>query len=474
MALLDTIRGAGRWLARAVRGPARAAPAPALAAALAAGDARRANGWRTLSMTRPAALPRKAPSGTEARELPFDQWVDHPGFACTPQRVVAIFRLAEAGWLQQQCDLFDDLIEVDCHLRNLFEQRAQAVAGKDWVVQAGGPDAIDAEAANVLGDALSRLAMTEAIEHLLAFNRYGFAAVEIDWGVLVVNGRTWVVPVHLACVPARRFRLAQKTEELRLLTMSNTTEGVPLTPGKWVIVRRAVNSLARSALMRTAAWPALYKRFGTRDWVVYAEKFGIPLPIVAYSERQDEHSKEVAEEIAENIGNDGAAVVPKDAVEVEIVDAGRSGDSSGTHGGLIAFCNREMSKCVNGSTLSNDAGESGSGGSYGLGEVHDSVRWEAVQYDARRVMEALKTQLAVPFAVFNDLDVTRPAKVHLQVMRDLDPKVRSELADTAVNKLRMRISRSQVMHELGFQEPLNDEDAIEPAPEPAVSAGGGE
>lgn len=342
MAISDRLRGAGRWLARAFRGPARAAAAPALAAAIVAGDARPAHGYRMLSMTRPSALPRKAPTGTEAREIPFDQWADHPGFGCTPQRVVTIFRLAEAGWLQQQCDLFDDLIEVDCHLRNLFEQRAQAVAGTDWVVQAGGPDAIDAQAAKVLGDALSRLPITEALEHLLSFNRYGFAAMEIDWDVREVDGRPWVVPVHFACVPARRFRLAPKTEELRLLTASNSTDGVPLTPGKWIVVKRAVNSLPRSALMRTAAWPALYKRFGTRDWVVYAEKFGIPLPLVKYNERNDDEAKTVAEEIADNIGNDGAAVVPE-GIEVEIVEAGRNGDSSGTHGGLIGFCNREMS-----------------------------------------------------------------------------------------------------------------------------------
>jgi phage gp29-like protein len=53
----------------------------------------------------------------------------------------------------------------------------------------------------------------------------------------------------------------------------------------------------------------------------------------------------------------------------------------------ISHCNAEMSKLVNGSTLTNDSTGSG-GASYALGSVHDGVRLEAVQYDAETTSAA--------------------------------------------------------------------------------------
>ena len=107
--------------------------------------------------------------------------------------------------------------------------------------------------------------------------------------------------------------------------------------------------------MRTATWFALFKRYGTRDWVVFAEKFGTPLVWAEYDETQDEEAKVVAEEIVANIGDDGQAVVSK-VIGVHIDSTAREGKADGIHGNLIAYCNREMSKLVNGSTLANDNG----------------------------------------------------------------------------------------------------------------------
>src|SRR5215216_3969869 len=109
-----------------------------------------------LSLARPGALPQQAPRGRAAREIALDRWVDHPGHGITPQRVLAIYALAEAGYPRQQVDLFDDLVEHDGHLRNLLEQRVQAVAGKPWVIQAAGNGRDDELAARILATTLRR------------------------------------------------------------------------------------------------------------------------------------------------------------------------------------------------------------------------------------------------------------------------------------------------------------------------------
>lgn len=417
-----------------------------------------------LAFGRPRPLPLLAPMGNVARDLEaIDARSDHPGYGLTAARIVQIFIEAEHGRPRRQCELFDDLIENDGHLRNLFDQRSQAVAGKPWSVQPEGPSAESALASEVLSSALGRQDMIRVFEHLLTFNRYGFAAAEIDWGVQNFKGRDWVVPSYLVSVPARRFVIsngplmgqgAGEVDELRLVNDLTALGGEALAPGKWLQVRRNGTRVSRAGLMRTASWYAMAKRFGFRDWVVLSEKFGLPLLLAKYKEGASDEAVETAKEIIRNLGSDGGAAV-ESTIEVDIHEAGRTTDNSSTHGGLIGHCNREMSKLINGSTLANDNADSGSA-SYALGQVHDSVRWDNVVYDAERVQEAFRTQLFEPFMRFNGLNAPAP-KLAIDVARDLSPLQRSQIGER-LQKMGVPISIAQLRRETGFHAPINDAD----------------
>lgn len=453
----------GGWIARAVETPARWLRAGVGVTALER-TVQQTNvalaGLAQLTMARPRALPERAPLGQDALAVPADQFFDHPEHGVDPRSVVAIFRAAELGMPARQCDLFDGLIEGDCTLRDLFARRGQAVAGKPYVVQAGAGGDVDQLAARALAHALSRLPMVEFFEHQLGYNVYGWAATEIDWGLMEFEGRVWVVPVHLAHVPARRFRIDPKSNTL-LLTTEAKPQGEELRPGKWIITKRP-GLLARAGLMRTAAWPACYKRFGNRDWVVYAQRFGVPLVIIQYEDGSngggaaDKATRALCDEVARNIGNDGAAVLPS-SVKVEVKEAGRDGDSAAVHGGLIAYCNAEMGKLVNGSTLTND--NQGGSSSYALGAVHADVRWDHITYDATRLAESFRIFLGEPFVRFNGVAAAAPL-LHLQVVRDLAPEVRARVASTWVNELGGEASAEQLGRELGFRAPISNDDSL--------------
>ena len=428
---------------------------------------------RRLSLQRPRPLPSVAPRGQDARDLlSFDTLVDHPGYACTPASILSVFRQAEQGDPSRQCDLFDDLIENDGHLRSLFEKRNQAVSGKPWVIQAGGQGTEAELAAFVLREHLRKLPMVEVFEHLLTYNRNGYACVEIDWDLRVIDGREWILPVWFTAVPSRRFRIVSTAlegggvDELRLLTTYQRPLGDALRAGKWLVVRREGAKIARTGLMRTCSWPAMGKRYGFRDWMIYAQRFGLPKPYATYDETADDEAKNVAAEVVRSIGDDNGAIFPK-SIELDFAQIEHP-DNSGVHGGLIEHCNSEMSKTVNGSTLSNDNSDSG-GASYALGEVHDSVRWEAVQYDAARIETAFDTQVAAAFAAFNAIAAPAP-RLKIQVVRDLDPKTRVEVAATYKNELGGRVSAAQMGQELGFREPTDAADDLPGMPQPEPGA----
>ncbi len=397
----------------------------------------------------------------------------HPGYGLQPDDVFPIFVRAERGDPRRQCQLFDDLLERDPTTRNLFEQRAGAVSGKPFVVQAGGNKDEDVAAAAILAESVARIPeFVEFLEHQLSHNRYGYAASELDW----THRHGLVEIARMENVHADRFRIAThhhapggaRPGELLLVTDRNPM-GEALAPGKWVVSQRPGSlGLARRGLMRTCAWYCMFKLFAVKDWAVYAARFGIPFVLAKIDDFEDQEARRIAEEIVRRVGDDGGAVMPED-FKLEITDGGRKTPKSDTHGGLIAFCNAENSKAVYGSTLSNDNGQSG-GASYALGTTHAGVRWENVVRDAVVLQEVFCSQIAVPFMHYNNLPGAAPV-LRIQVVQALSPEQIVKTADFFVNKLGIPVSEQQMRQMIGFRKPLNDADAAAgpasaaPAPE---------
>lgn len=425
-----------------------------------------------LSYERPRPLPNSAPSGQDARDLrSYDAWTLHPGHEVSPRGVVQAFLLAEQGLPQIQCDLFDDLIEGDCSLRNLFEQREQESAGKPWVLTGEGDDQASATAARVLTVALKRMATSDAFEHLISSRlRHGWGACEIDWGLSEIDGQMWIVPVALVAVESRRFRISE-TNELRLIVDLARPEGDELRPGKWIVLK-GKGRLARAGLMRSAAWPAVGKRLGWRDWLVFSHRFGIPLTLATYKAGEDDDDTlDTAEKIVRKIGSDSGAVIP-DSIKVELVEATKGQPNDKTHGGLIAHCNAEMAKLIAGSTLKHDNAGSG-GASYALGEVHAKTSWSNVEYDASKLQEAVRTQIAAPFMRFNNL-TGEPPLMTIQVVRDDTPDAVLNRMVKAKNQLGIEVSISQAREVCSLREPSEGDKAPGMQVESFPSASGGQ
>lgn len=391
-------------------------------------------------------------------------WVDstssHPGYGAVPALVNGIFRQAEAGYIGGQCDLFDDLIESDGHLRSLIEGRIGAVAGREWVIQPGSQDAHSIKAAQTLERVLrDSLNFHDFIEHQLSANYYGFAASEIDWQERDGD----VVPAWFANAPHTRF-VFDKWNSLRLLTLEAQQDGVELLPGKWVVTRRPHKNLARAGLMRTLAWWAVFKRMSVRDWIIFAEKFGIPNVIGVYADNATEEAKDALETAIQNIGEAGQAVLAE-STKIVFSEVQRQGDNSGLHPAVVALCESQMSKLVNGSTLTSDTGGPGS---FALGKVHESRQFSLEVADATRLSHVFRQHIGVPFLRYNGLTGAAAPRLKVQVMQELDAKTRAEVASIVVNDLGAEIDGAQLLDELGFRRPSRPEDALRGRVEPSV------
>ncbi|MBK8268028.1 MAG: DUF935 family protein [Planctomycetes bacterium] len=81
--------------------------------------------------SKPASPPR---AGILVGRGPDDLFRDYPADGLTPQRLISIFREADAGSLSAQMELYEQMEEKDAHLYSVANTRRLAVTGLPWEV----------------------------------------------------------------------------------------------------------------------------------------------------------------------------------------------------------------------------------------------------------------------------------------------------------------------------------------------------
>lgn len=315
-------------------------------------------------------------AGVVAGAMERDSWRSYPADGLTPQRLAAIFKAADAGDLSEQMALFEQMEEKDPHLFSVANTRRLAVTGLAWRIvsasEADGDGGFDRgladEAAAYCRAALRGVErFEEALQHLsLAVGR-NLAVAELVWA-LGEGG-----PVLADIVPVAFSRLLiGRGGEVRVLTEAAPQEGIELTADKFVVhAPHAVSgSPARGGLLRASALAYLGKQFALKDWLIFAEIFGMPLRVARYEPHATPEEKRELLEMLRRLGADAAGVFSK-AVELEIKQTRVPGDTN-PYESLCHYFNRELSKAWLGQTLTTDTARSLA--NLGAAEVHDRVR----------------------------------------------------------------------------------------------------
>lgn len=323
---------------------------------------------------------------------------DYPADGLTPQRLVALFRQADAGDLQAQMALFEQMEEKDAHLFSVANTRRLAVTGLPWEIvsaaelpgwradaRTAGEKSLADAAAQYCDETLRDLpGFEEALAHLsLAVGR-NIALVELVWqadrgGVRLAE----VVPVEF-----NRLTLGEMGE-IRLLTDESRHEGIALPPGKFIVhtphVPMAHAPFAgaagrgaggrgthpeRGGLLRVSALAYLGKHFAIKDWLIFAEVFGMPVRIARYSPSATPEEKRELLDMLRQLGADATGIFSK-AVELEIIQS-RSPGETNLYENLCLYFDREISKAWLGQTLTTDTARMLA--SAGAAKVHDQVR----------------------------------------------------------------------------------------------------
>lgn len=399
----------------------------------------------------------KAPDRNPLPVAPvLDSYRDYVAQGLTPEMLAAIFKEADAGNVFRQAELFEQILERDGHVLGEKGKRERVILDAKFSVIPAGKKPEDAKIAEFVDGVLKGMTDWEdSLEALQTAVGRGFSSLEIFWDAS--SGQAW--PERLEFLPQRRFTFLDPkslVSNTPLLITDEVPQGVSIPSFRTIFHKYGGKSghPTRSGVLRVCAWMYLFKNYSIKDWVVFAEVYGMPVRLGKYDPSASASDKDALYRAVRAIGTDAAGVISK-TTDIEFVES-KSGTASGDlYKSLASFCNVEMSKALVGAALS----ESGDGaGSLARDKVLDEVRKDLVRADARAIASTVRNQLIRPLVGFN-FGWDKPVPGYKAEVREPEDLVEKSIWLKNVME-RVAVPKSFVYQGFGIPDRKDDEEMV--------------
>lgn len=389
------------------------------------------------------------PSGRLVTPRAEDSVRDYPSVGLTPSRLTALLHEADDGSLAGPMQLFEEMEEKDPHLFAVASTRRLALTGMAWdVISAADAQPVTDRAAADAAAAYCREVLQglegfdESLQHLSLATGRNIAVAEIVWKPRAGALR----PVAVYPIDGARI-VFDELDRPRVLTAEAPRDGIALPPGKFIVhtPHGVSGHPQRGGLLRVSAMIYLAKNLALKQWMIFAEVFGMPVRIARYDAAATPQDKREMLTMLESLGTTAAGIFSK-AIDLQLVEAGR-GTAGPPYQALIEFLNRELSKAWLGQTLTTET--AGQSGSFAAARVHESVRADVLADDMRKEATTIRRDLLIPLTAYRfgpgaaaPLFRRRPAAV-------ADAAALTQVLDAAVNRLGLAVPREWAHRALG-------------------------
>ena len=294
------------------------------------------------------------------------------------------------------------MTQRDTHIASEMRKRKLAVAQLEWSLtpnrDANAREKKDvANFETMLRDALD--VDTLVFEMCDAIGK-GFSAHEIEWQR---NDKGLWLPKKITFRPQRWFTLDYQTRQQIRLRNNKDAYSEELIDNGWIVHRHSTQTtgyVAQDGLLRELALPYLFKNFAIKNWLRFAELYAVPIMVLFHHEK-DAVKKLALKDAIRSIGKSGVALFEGGTQDdLKTVDAAR-GEGQGFQA-LIDWCEGAVSKAILGGTLTSQTGKNGN---YATANIHNDVRLQIRDYDARQIAESLTNQLLGSIARLNGLTI---------------------------------------------------------------------
>lgn len=377
-------------------------------------------------------------------------WYDSVATGLTPEKLAAILAAVDRNDIYDYLTLAMEMEERDGHYSSVLRTRKLAVSGLSVTVDAFSDKRKDVKVA----DAVRELVTCEAFEDLISDQLdaigKGFSVSEIMWGY---SDKEWYPEAYI-WRDQRFFQFDRETGmELRLRTSESPMEGVELAPYKFVQHRPKLKTgmPIRGGLARLAAVSFMCKGYSLKDWLAFAEVFGMPIRVGKFLPGASAEQKMELLRAVSMVGTDAACIIP-DNMSIDFIESAKANGGDNLFSSLANWLDSQVSKAVLGQTMTTDDGSSRS-----QAEVHNDVRSDIQIDDAKKLAATLRRDVIKPFVDLNfgqRPDKEYP-KLRLVYEEPEDLKLLSEALPPFIN-LGLRVEESVIRDKFGLPEPAED------------------
>lgn len=375
----------------------------------------------------------------------------------TPDTIRSMLRAAESGDMSRQAELFERMEQRDGVLDSLLRTRKSGVLSYPWAVVPADETPQAARAAEFCHDVIAGIKdFEQCLFDMMDAVGKGASIMEIKWET---SATQWTV-CDLVWRPQWWFELAADGESFKL--KSEHGQATAINPLNFLIVRMRARSgfQSRVSLLRSCIRGFIVRHYSWKDWLAFAEIYGMPMATGTLPEGTLWDSDEASEmwSMLQSLGADGRAMFRAGA---DFKVWPQSGQGTGeVFTNILDAGEREMTLAVLGQTLTS-GGEKG--GSYALGKVHNMVRFDLIQSDARKLGSAIKDQLFTPLVELN-LGPTVPVP-HFAIAV-AEPEDLGQLATQieVLSKSGLAIPAAWVYEKFGIPEPEGGEETLSGPP----------
>ncbi len=371
----------------------------------------------------------------------------------TPVKLARILKAAAQGDAHDYLVLAEEMEERDPHYAAVLGTRKRAILGMDVQVEAASETARDKEIADEISKLVRKPAFEGLCADLLDGLGKGYSAVEIMWD----RGKQWK-PGAYKHRDAKWFRFDLDDARTLLLATEQNPLGEALPAYKFAVhtPRLKTGIPIRGGLARLVAWSFLFKNYSIKDWVGFMEAYGLPLRVGRYGPNASKEDKDALFRAVANIGTDAAAILPE-SMRIEFQEAMKGASSSDLFERAGRFFDQQISKAVLGQTMTTEDGASNS-----QAQVHDGVRVEISEDDAKQLAATINRDVIVSYVDLNYGPQEDYPQVSFQTLNEEELKPLVDAIGTLVDR-GMRVSQRQMRDKLGLDDPDDDDEILTPA-----------
>jgi phage gp29-like protein len=327
-------------------------------------------------------------------------------------------------------DLYAE-VERDPHVQSVMGSAKLNVAGMKWdVVTYQGkkekkPSGRNEEIADFVREILKGVGyFPQHLYNLMGALGMGFAVSEIIWEIK--DSRIQIKEILNR--PQRRFQFDAVDRSLRLRSQTDPYFGTVLPDKKFIVHRCSAqwDVPFGDALDQSLYWMWLFKKTAIKFWMQHLQVGAASVPIVKYPANANAALKAEALAIAQQIRNGAYGRLP-DNFEILWAESTKGSINAETYHIFLRMCNDEISKCVNGQSLTTEAGSDGGKGTQALGEVHQGTQSARDIFRAEGLSSTINKTLVKWLVDFNYANVDGYPEMRFDLEEPDDLEIESRI-----------------------------------------------